>query len=115
MTSIRSVPPVLLAQFSSDIPVLACESYAFHQENIQYTDVIRPLKKPKLTANQVKDRAKDVGKVDILNFLNRDIQDEDQKEREVPDSIHQILGVSNFNMRRQINRLKGWIIIPYYS
>ena len=33
--------PVLLTQFSPDIPVLACESYAFHQENIQYTDVIR--------------------------------------------------------------------------
>lgn len=30
-----------MAQFSPDIPVLACESYAFHQENIQYTDVIR--------------------------------------------------------------------------
>ena len=31
----------LLIHFSLDIPVLACESYAFHQENIQYTDVIR--------------------------------------------------------------------------
>ena len=31
----------LLVHFSLDIPVLACESYAFHQENIQYTDVIR--------------------------------------------------------------------------
>ena len=41
MTSIRSMWKVLLAQFSPDIPVLACESYAFHQENIQYTDVIR--------------------------------------------------------------------------
>ena len=41
MTSIRTMPMSLLVYFSLDIPVLACESYAFHQENIQYTDVIR--------------------------------------------------------------------------
>ena len=41
VTSIETIPMSLLIHFSLDIPVLACESYAFHQENIQYTDVIR--------------------------------------------------------------------------
>ena len=41
MSSIKTMPMSLLVHFSLDIPVLACESYAFHQENIQYTDVIR--------------------------------------------------------------------------
>ena len=69
----------------------------------------RPLKKPDLTANEIKDKAKKAGETEILNFLNRNIQNEEDKETKVPDSIHDIVQCSNYNQRRQINRIKAWI------
>ena len=71
--------------------------------------MVRPLKKPDLTANQIKDKAKKEGETEILNFLNRNIANEEDKETRVPDSIHDIVKTSNYNQRRQINRVRAWI------
>ena len=70
----------------------------------------RPLKKPELTAKQVKEKAKETGAPEILAYMNRNVKDGDQMHTRVPDSIHQLLKTSHYNMNRQINRLKAWIL-----
>ena len=71
----------------------------------------RPLPKPLLKASLVQQQALRDSTEVILEHINRNEPDEQKKRKTLPDSVHLLLGASDYNMRRQINRMKAWIHI----
>ena len=66
----------------------------------------RPLLKPHLSCKLVKQTARDQSQNLVLNYCNKDVNDESQKITKLPHTVHTLFKTSHYNMNRQINRYK---------
>ena len=81
-----------------------CCSYLVCRFILEYAQIKTP-NKPLLKSADVREQAiYDDSKEIILDYLNRDKAEAD-KRSELPDSVHSLFDVSNYNMNRQQNRL----------